>query len=103
MPRLRPPANHPLQSSAGQQPTTAWAAYFQGLGDATNALQDQADATDTAATALTARVAALESVAATIAGLHATVSHANDAAAAAAGVNVGELYRNGSVLMTRIV
>jgi hypothetical protein len=103
MPRLRPPANHPLQSGDGNQPTTPWGAFFQGVGDATNALQDQADATDAAAGLLTTRVVALEAVAATIAGLHATVSHANDAAAAAAGVPVGGLYRNGSVLMTRVV
>lgn len=30
-------------------------------------------------------------------------SHANDAAAAAAGVAKGSLYRNGSVLMIRVV
>lgn len=28
---------------------------------------------------------------------------ANDAAAAAAGVQIGQLYRNGSVVMTRVV
>jgi hypothetical protein len=33
----------------------------------------------------------------------ALVNAANDAAAAAAGVNVGQLYRNGSVIQVRVV
>lgn len=33
----------------------------------------------------------------------ALVNAANDAAAAAAGVQVGQLYRNGSVIMVRVV
>jgi hypothetical protein len=36
-------------------------------------------------------------------GLQATASYANDAAAAAGGVSVGQLYRNGSVVQIRIV
>jgi hypothetical protein len=33
----------------------------------------------------------------------ALVNAANDAAAAAAGVQVGQLYRNGSILMVRVI
>ncbi len=33
----------------------------------------------------------------------ALVNAANDAAAAAAGVQIGQLYRNGSVIMVRVV
>lgn len=43
-------------------------------------------------------------LAAIVAGNAPTLVNAvNDAAAAAAGVNVGQLYRNGSVVQTRVV
>jgi hypothetical protein len=47
--------------------------------------------------------AVLESLAGVAAGLAAGASYANDAAAAAGGVAVGEFYRNGSVVQVRVV
>ena len=39
----------------------------------------------------------------TLPGVQASTSYANDAAAAAGGVAVGQVYRNGSVVQVRIV
>jgi hypothetical protein len=52
-----------------------------------------------AATALTARVTTLEGANAALAG---SPSYANDAAAAAGGVGVGQAYRNGSIYQVRV-
>jgi len=71
----RPPAGQPLLLDDDHQTSVAWMAFFQDMSD---------------------KVAA-------IANLHSTVSYANDAAAAAAGVPVGGLYRNGSAVMVRVV
>jgi hypothetical protein len=38
-----------------------------------------------------------------LSGVQASTSYANDAAAAAGGVGVGQVYRNGSVVQVRIV
>ena len=50
-------------------------------------------------------MARLDALVAALAGgtAPALVNAANDAAAAAAGVQVGNLYRNGSVVMVRVV
>lgn len=72
---LRPPAGEPLARGSTLLPTTAWMSYFQDVADRLAAL-------DTAATG---------------------PSYANDAAAAAGGVDLHGWYRNGSALMTRVV
>lgn len=79
MATLRPPNNEPPID--GDQHGPAWTAFF---GDLARVVADHA--------AFVASVAALPTAA----------SYANDAAAAAGGVAVGGLYRNGSAVMVRV-
>lgn len=75
-PQTRPPAGEPLNDGGVPVfPSTAWLDFFQRVSDA----------------------------AASLSALQGSTSYANDAAAAAGGVALGALYRNGSVLMVRVV
>lgn len=56
-----------------------------------------------AASNVTQHQAALSLAATQIHGAHTLGNYANDAVAAAGGVIVGDLYRNGSILMVRVV
>jgi len=58
------------------QPPQAWASWLRGMAESLNLLAARAN--------------------------NVPVDAANDAAAAAAGVPVGGLYKNGSVLMVRV-
>ena len=72
--RFKPPAQAAVVNSDGRL-TAAWTAYFQDTSDAVGAL----------------------------ASLASGASYANDAAAAAGGVAIGSLYRNGSVVCVRVM
>lgn len=73
-------AHSPLTASIPtvppDQPPQAWAAWLRGMAESLNLLAARAN--------------------------NVPVDAANDAAAAAAGVAVGGLYRNGSVVMVRV-
>lgn len=70
----RQPAQQPFLIGDNRQVSTAWIAFFDSL---------------------TSRLAQLEALAG-------STSYANDAAAAAGGVQIGALYRNGSAVMVRV-
>jgi hypothetical protein len=73
--RLQAPAGLPLLLGDTRQTAVAWVAFWQGVADQVSALG---------------------------ATLAAGASYANDAAAAAGGVSIGQLYRNGSVVQVRV-
>jgi len=73
MARLVPPANEAPLDETGRF-TQAWASYLQAVAD---------------------RLAVLDQLAA-------STTYANDAAAAAGGVALGGLYRNGSIVQVRV-
>jgi hypothetical protein len=72
--RVKPPVNQGLTIGDDRPVQTAWLAFFD---------------------AVSARLAELN-------GLAGSPSYASDAAAAAGGVRVNGLYRNGSVLQVRV-
>lgn len=73
---IRPPIA-PVLLGDTRYPSTTWTAFFQAVAD---------------------HIAALEAVIAALA-----VAHANDAAAAAAGIAVGSPYWNGTAVVVRVV